>query len=227
MGKQTGARLDPRTTTDCGVLEGFWTRTPGKSDIATFLGIPYAKPPVGERRWRAPEPPASWSGVRQAKLFGPACSQLIGGEDSFNRTIADAFEIELPKPLPINYSEDCLYLNVYSESLDPPAQRPVMVWIHGGAFMFGTGAGYDPQNLVRKGVVVVTINYRLGVLGYLAHPELSAESPYGTSGNYGQLDQIEALRWVKRNINAFGGNQANVTIFGESAGGQSVVQLMV
>jgi len=102
-----------------------------------------------------------------------------------------------------------------------------MVWIHGGAFMFGTGAGYDPQHLVRKGVVVVTINYRLGVLGFLAHPELSAESPHGTSGNYGILDQIESLKWIKHNIASFGGDPDNVTIFGESAGGQAVTMLMI
>ncbi|HEY91501.1 MAG TPA: carboxylesterase family protein [Dehalococcoidia bacterium] len=226
MGKQDSTG-EPRVTIDCGALEGSWMRTPGKSDIAAFLGVPFAKPPVGELRWRAPEPPGSWSGVRQAKSFGPACSQLIVGEDGFRSIIADAFEAELPEPLPIDYSEDCLYLNVFSESLIPQARRPVMVWIHGGAFQFGTGAGYDPQHLVRKGVVIVTINYRLGVLGYLAHPELSAESPHGASGNYGQLDQIESLKWVKRNIAAFGGDPDNVTIFGESAGGQSVTQLMI
>jgi len=226
MGKQTGTE-PPRVTTDCGVLEGFWAHTEGNSDIATFLGVPFARPPVGGLRWRAPEPPDSWDGVRLAKSYGPACSQLVTREDSFGGTIADAFEMELPEPLPLDYSEDCLYLNVYSESLDPQARRPVMVWIHGGAFMFGTGAVHDPQHLVRKGVVSVTINYRLGVLGLLAHPELSAESPHDASGNYGQLDQIESLRWVKRNIAAFGGDPDNVTIFGVSAGGQSVVQLMV
>jgi len=226
MEEKTGTE-SPRVTTDCGVLEGFWAQTPGKSDIATFLGVPFTKPPVGELRWRAPEPPDSWPGVREAKSYGPACSQLIMGENGFLGVIADAFEVEIPEPLPIDYSEDCLYLNVYSESLDPQARRPVMVWIHGGGFQFGTGAGYDPQHLVRKGVVVVTINYRLGVLGFLAHPELSAESPHGASGNYGQLDQIESLEWVKRNIAAFGGDPDNVTIFGESAGGQAVDQLMV
>jgi len=164
----------PRVTTDCGVLEGSWVHTPGKSDIATFLDVSFAKPPVGELRWRAPEPPDSWSGVRQAKSFGPACSQPVMGEDGFRGMIAEAFEVDLPDPLPIDYSEDCLYLNVYSESLDPLTRRSVMVWIHGGAFQFGTGAGYDPQHLVRKGVVLVTINYRLGALGFLAHPELSA-----------------------------------------------------
>ena len=226
MSEQTNTGA-ARTTTDCGVLEGSWMQVPGKSDIATFLGVPFAKPPVGELRWRAPEPPVLWSGVRQAKSFGAACSQLVTGEDGFGGIIAEAFEVERPEPLPIDYSEDCLYLNVYSESLDPQARRPVMVWIHGGAFQFGTGAGYDPQHLIRRGVVVVTINYRLGVLGFLAHPELSAESPHGASGNYGQLDQIESLRWVKRNIAAFGGDPDNVTIFGESAGGQAVTQLMV
>jgi para-nitrobenzyl esterase len=152
---------------------------------------------------------------------------MVMGEDGFRGMIAEAFEIDLPEPLPLDYSEDCLYLNVYSESLDPQERRPVMVWIHGGSFQFGTGAGYDPQHLVRKGVVIVTINYRLGALGFLAHPELSAESPHSASGNYGVLDQIESLKWVKRNIAAFGGDPENVTIFGESAGGQAVTQLMV
>ena len=226
MSEQTSSKA-PRVTIDCGVLEGSWMHTPGKSDIATFLGVPFAKPPVGELRWRAPEPPDSWAEVRQAKSFGPACSQPVMGEDGFRSMIAEAFEVDIPEPLPLDYSEDCLYLNVYSESLDPQKRRPVMVWIHGGSFQFGSGASYDPQHLVRKGVVIVTINYRLGALGFLAHPELSAESAHGVSGNYGQLDQIESLKWVKRNIAVFGGDPDNVTIFGESAGGQAVTQLMV
>ncbi len=220
-------KASPKVTTTEGVLEGLWMQSPGRKDIAAFLGVPFAKPPVGNLRWRAPEPPAAWRGIRQSKSFGPACSQVINGEDSFGGTIARAFGVEPPKPMPLDYSEDCLYLNVFTESADPGSKRPVMVWIHGGAFMFGTSANYDPQHIVRKGIVVVTINYRLGVLGFLAHPELTAESPYGASGNYGMLDQIEALRWVKRNIAAFGGDPNNVTIFGESAGGQSVAMLMV
>jgi para-nitrobenzyl esterase len=217
----------PFAKTDCGSLEGIRIKSPRKSEIAAFLGVPFAKPPVGNLRWRAPGPPAPWSGIKKAKSFGPACSQDITGEDSFLGGIAKAFGIKPPGPRQGAYSEDCLYLNVYTESPDRRVKRPVMVWIHGGAFKYGTGADYDPQNLVRKGVVVVTINYRLGVLGFLAHPELSAESSHGASGNYGLLDQIEALRWVKRNIASFGGDPDNVTIFGESAGGQSVSLLMI
>jgi len=217
----------PQATTDSGALEGVWMETPGKSDIAAFLGVPFAKPPVGDLRWRAPQPPAAWDGIRSAKAFGAASLQIVAGEDGFRGMIAQALEIEIPEPMEIDYSEDCLYLNVFTESPDTGASRPVMVWIHGGAFMFGTGAGYDPEHLVRRGVVAVTINYRLGVLGFMAHPELSAEDAHGASGNYAVLDQIEALEWVKRNIAAFGGDPDNVTIFGESAGGQSVAQLMV
>ena len=160
MSKQTIPEY-PRVIVDCGAIEGFRLSVQGKNDLAIFWGIPYAKPPVGERRWRAPEAPDSWSGIRQAKSFSPACAQFIGGEDFFRRTILDAFDMKAPEPLPIKYSEDCLYLNIYSESLDTQTRHPVMVWIHGGAFMYGTGADYDPQHLARKGVVVVTINYRL------------------------------------------------------------------
>jgi para-nitrobenzyl esterase len=194
-------------------------------DVDAFLGVPFAAPPVGELRWRPPQPPASWSGTRDASAFGPACTQLIGGESPFRDKIASAFEVD-PPPFEIPYSEDCLYLNVYAPARREGGALPVMVWIHGGAFRFGTAAMYDPQHLVRKGVLVVTINYRLDVFGFLAHPELTAESPSGASGNYGLMDQIEALRWVQRNIAAFGGDPGNVTIFGESAGGQSVAQLV-
>jgi len=227
MGKRPGTKLDPIVHTNCGIVEGAWMQTPGKSDIANFLGIPFAQPPVGERRWRAPETTTPWSGIRQAKCFIRACSQLVPEVDIFSNVIAETFDITPPKPPPLDYSEDCLYLNVFTESLDQSAKKPVMVWIHGGAFISGTSAHTNPQNLVRKGVVVVTINYRLGVLGFLSHPELSAESPHGVSGNYGLLDQIEALKWVKHNIINFGGDPDNVTIFGVSAGGTSVSLFMV
>ena len=193
-----------------GTLVGF---TMG--DVATFKGVPFATPPVGTRRWQPPEPPAPWSGKRLATDFSPACVQAAYPEGSM-----------FTSPLRAT-SEDCLYLNVWSADLQPAAPAPVMVWIHGGGLTRGTGATglYDGTRLARKGVVVVTINYRLGVFGYLAHPELSEESPQGASGNYGTLDQIAALRWVQDNIAAFGGDPSRVTVFGESAGSWSVNHL--
>ncbi len=167
-----------------------------------FKGIPYAAPPVGALRWKAPTAPAAWSGERSARAFGPHCAQ----PQSFYGTAST--------------SEDCLYLNVYRPKSEGP--HPVMVWIHGGAFYLGESNGYNPERLVAKDTVVVTLNYRLGALGFLAHPALSAEQG-GGSGNYGLMDQQAALRWVKANIAALGGDPANVTIFGESAGGFSVM----
>ncbi len=182
--------------------------------VQAFKGIPYARPPVGPNRWRPPAPAGGWSGVREATQFGPACMQPKSPAGSI---YAD------PPP---KMSEDCLSLNVWT--LKAARKAPVMVWIHGGSQTFGyTGSPlYNASALAARGVVVVTVNYRLGVLGYLAFPELSAESSHGSSGNYGLLDQIEALRWVRRNIAAFGGDPANVTVFGESAGAMSVVQML-
>ena len=172
-----------------------------------FLGIPYAAPPVGGLRWQPPQRAERWSGIRDADQFASACAQPAGLLN------------------PLSTAEDCLYLNVYA-----PAKRahdnPVMVWFHGGALTSGSGDLYDATDLVRDGVVVVTINYRLGALGFLAHPAL-ADSPGGPSGNYGLMDQQAALRWVARNIAGFGGNPGNVTIFGESAGGLSVLSQLV
>ena len=178
-------------------------------DIMVFRGIPYAAPPVGSLRWRPPQPVAPWQGVHDATKFSPSCPQ------------PERPDRRLPKVS--NTDEDCLYLNVWTSEL-APAKRPVMVWIHGGGMTIGSGANsvYDGTNLVKRGVVLVTINYRLGVLGFLAHPELSSESPDKVSGNYGIQDQIAALRWVQENIAAFGGDPGNVTIFGESAGAVSV-----
>ncbi len=193
-----------------GVLQG----VAAANGVRAFKGIAYAQPPVGQNRWRPPAPAGEWSGVRDVTRFGPACMQpkLPAGN-----IYAD------PPP---KMSEDCLSLNVWTPKAQPKA--PVMVWFHGGSQTFGYSGSplYDGSALAARGVVVVTVNYRLGVLGYLALPELSAESPHGSSGNYGLLDQIEALRWVRRNIAAFGGDPANVTVFGESAGAMSVVQLL-
>jgi para-nitrobenzyl esterase len=182
-----------------------------------FRGIPYAAPPVGELRWRPPQPAKSWTGVRPASQLGHNCvqHQPYGDIDPFAAGI----------------SEDCLYLNVWTKSLPLPASRaprPVLVWIHGGGFFAGFGGEerHNGARLAQKGAVVVTINYRLGAFGFLAHPALASESPHHAAGNYGLLDQIAALQWVKRNIARFGGDPSRVTIFGESAGGFSVGSLI-
>jgi para-nitrobenzyl esterase len=179
--------------------------------VRSFKGIPFAAPPVGELRWKAPQPVVSWDGVRKCEAFGPECPQAP-------YTAGSLFYSP-----PQKQSEDCLYLNVWTAA-KASDKRPVMVWIHGGALTRGSGATrtYDGTAFARKGVVLVTVNYRLGPLGYLAHPELTAESPQRASGNYGVLDQIAALKWVQKNIASFGGDPKNVTIFGESAGSWSV-----
>lgn len=188
----------PVVSTDKGTVQGV-----NSAGMREFKGIPYAAAPVGELRWKAPVAAASWTGVRNADTYGSVCPQ-----------IATAFGVA-------STNEDCLYLNVYTPKATGPF--PVMVWIHGGAFIYGEGgAGYDPSKLVAQGIAVVTVNYRLGALGFLAHPALTAEQGSG-SGNYGLMDQQAALSWVKNNIAGFGGDPANVTIFGESAGGYSVL----
>jgi para-nitrobenzyl esterase len=179
-----------------------------------FKGIPYAAPPVGDQRWREPKPATGWTGVRDASKFGAACMQP---ESTLMRIPGSTM------------SEDCLYLNVWTPSLTPTMPAPVMVFIHGGSFITGSGSQpqFDGANLAVRGVVVVTINYRLGVFGFLAHPDLTAQSPRHTSGNYGLLDQIAALHWVRDNIASFGGDARNITVFGESAGASSIGYLLV
>ncbi|MCA8900437.1 MAG: carboxylesterase family protein [Hyphomonas sp.] len=183
--------------------------------LNVFKGIPYARPPVGDLRWRAPEPAEPRSGTLVADQFGPACIQprIKNGTSVYADDIGKV-------------NEDCLTLNIWAPA--DAEKAPVFVWIHGGALRAGSAreALYDGTNFANKGLVVVSINYRLGVLGYLAHPELSAESPDGVSGNYGLLDQIAALEWVRDNIAAFGGDPSNVTIAGESAGALSAMYLM-
>jgi len=178
--------------------------------LRIYRGIPYAAPPVGDLRWRPPQPAPKWDGVRAADQFGRACVQT-------NPAIAN-----LPAP-----SEDCLYLNVWTPAKRADEKLPVLVWIHGGGFVAGAPAEklYHGEWLAKKGVVVVSIAYRLGVFGFLAHPELSAESPKHVSGNYGLLDMIAGLQWVQRNISAFGGDPKRVTIQGESAGAAAVSML--
>ena len=202
----SNARAGDQIRIDSGTLEG---TTLGPSGVRAFLGIPYAAPPVGDLRWREPQPVKPWEGVRKAVEFGPrAMQEFIFGDMIFR----DA-----------GPSEDCLYLNVWTPAKSVGEHLPVMVWIYGGGFEAGATSEprQDGKDLAKKGVVVVSMNYRLGVFGFFSHPELSAETGHG-SGNYGILDQIAALRWVQRNIAAFGGDPANVTIFGESAGSYSV-----
>jgi para-nitrobenzyl esterase len=181
--------------------------------VTSFKGVPFAAPPVGDLRWKPPAAAASWTGVREATAFGPACMQMrraVGGP-------------------PQDQSEDCLTLNVWTPAKAKPGARlPVMVWVHGGSFTGGSGSNaiYDGTHFAEKGVVLVTVNYRLGRLGFFAHPALTAESPAGPLGNYGLMDNVAALRWVKANVAAFGGDPGNVTLFGESAGGILVNFLM-
>lgn len=201
----------PTVTVDAGTLAG---TVDAASGVYVFRGVPYAAPPVGDLRWRAPAPLVGWTGIRLADRLGKNCmqDQIYGDIDPFAAGV----------------SEDCLNLNIWTTSTDARAPRPVMVWMHGGGYTAGFGgeARHDGARLARKGAVVVTLNYRLTALGFLAHPALAAESPQGASGNYGILDQIAALQWVQRNIARFGGDPARVTIFGESAGGASVGALI-
>jgi para-nitrobenzyl esterase len=200
-----GAAFAQEVKTDGGLLAGSMA-----GDVRVYKGIPYAAPPVGKLRWRPPQPAAAWQGVRDATKFSPACPQARSADNA-------------PEA---SQSEDCLCLNVYTAAKTARERRPVMVWIHGGSLANGSGSLYDGAALARKGVIVVTINYRLNVFGFLAHPALSAESAHKSSGNVGLLDQIAALEWVRRNIAAFGGDANNVTIFGESAGSWSVNLLL-
>ncbi len=181
-----------------------------------FRGVAYAQPPVGGRRWAPPAPVPSWEGAQDATRFGPACWQRPTPETS----IYTRGDLEL--------SEDCLYLNITTPATEPLVSRPVMVWFHGGGHTGGWGSAeiFNGTALAELGAVVVTINYRLGPFGFMAHPVLTDESPHGASGNYGLLDKIAALEWVRDNIDAFGGDPENVTIFGQSAGSWSVCYLM-
>jgi para-nitrobenzyl esterase len=198
--------------TEAGDISG---STSSDGMVQAFKGVPYARPPVGNLRWQPPQPPEKWEGVRPATAFGPRCVQPDRVHNAIGYFGPEA------------QSEDCLYLNVWTVAA-PGEKRPVMVWFHGGGFMVGSGAlpFSNGDHLARAGVVVVTVNYRLGRLGFLAHAELSAEQPQHTSGNYGLLDQIASLRWVRDNIAAFGGDPECVTIFGQSAGSSSVSTLM-
>ncbi len=205
--------FDDSVKTDKGALSG----APGtNANVRVYKGIPYAQPPVGDLRWKAPQAPAAWTGTRPATGFGTTCMQTPYPENSPYYS----------KLGPVG--EDCLYLNVWTAAKSAKERRPVMVWIHGGGYTRGSGSTptYDGDTLADKGAVVVTVNYRLGIFGFFAHPELTKESDVHSSGNYGLLDMVAALHWVHDNIAAFGGDPKRVTIFGESAGSSAVNYLM-
>jgi para-nitrobenzyl esterase len=209
------AQISYQIQVESGLLSGMAGADPG---LRVYKGIPYAAPPLGDLRWRGPQAPRPWDGVRRADRFSDGCvQQLAGSRPPWTEGFMHQGDV----------SEDCLYLNVWTAAATPGARRPVLVYIHGGGFGEGSGsiAVYDGEALAKKGLVVVTINYRLGVLGFLAHPELTAESQHHASGDYGMLDQVAALQWVRRNIAAFGGDPDNVTIAGQSAGAMSVYLL--
>jgi para-nitrobenzyl esterase len=198
---------------------GLLSGTPGKHpSVMAFKGIPYAAPPTGALRWRAPQPVAAWQGVRQASQFGASCIQSIVAERK-------PWTSEFMTPGQI--SEDCLYLNVWTPATSVREKHPVLVWVHGGANTEGSAAVpvYDGDALAARGLVVVTINYRLGILGFFTHPELTRESGYNASGNYALLDLVAALRWVRDNIAAFGGDPNRVTLAGQSAGASNTHSL--
>ena len=199
-----------RVKTEDGVLEGAGRQSSG---VRAFKGVPFAEAPTNELRWKEPRPVRSWGGVRQAVKFGPRCMQAsVFGDMNFRSD---------------RMSEDCLYLNVWTPAKSTKERLPVLVYFYGGGFVAGSGdePRYDGEAMASKGIVAVTVNYRLGVFGFMAHPELTAESPHHASGNYALLDQTAALRWVRRNVAAFGGDPARVTIAGESAGSVSVSAL--
>lgn len=213
----TAAPENPVLTIDGGQVQGVTADIPG---VYVYRGIPYAAPPLGELRWKAPQPVVPWEGVLVADSFGHPSYQAVHYPGGY--ATEWGYGDEAP------YSEDCLYLNVWTKAPGQVDKKlPVALWIHGGGYREGWGSEpeFDGQEWADKDVVLVSINYRLGVFGFLTHPELSAENPNGVSGNYGILDQIEALNWIQNNIEQFGGDPDNVTIFGQSAGGGSVKTL--
>jgi para-nitrobenzyl esterase len=225
---RTSAMIPEQVKIDMGLVAGTTGTT--QASVRAFKGIPFAAPPLGENRWRAPQPPARWDGVRNAGAFGAPCTSGPaagrgagrGGRGAAGAPGAAAAPPQTAPAAPREpaRSEDCLHINVWTSAKSAGDRRPVMVWIYGGGFTGGSGglAWYDGENLAAKGPVIVTFNYRLGSLGFFAHPELAKESGHNASGNYGMMDAIAALQWVKKNISAFGGDPNNVTVAGESAG---------
>ena len=208
---QTNNYFSVQAKVENGTIEGLYDT---KTSLQLYLGIPFAQPPVGDLRWKAPQPMKNWTGLKETKKFGPRAVQGIVFGDMNARSNG--------------ISEDCLYLNIWTPATRKTTGLPVLVYFYGGGFVAGDGSEprYDGASMAKKGIVAVTVNYRLNIFGFLAHPELSAEAPYKASGNYGLLDQTAALRWVKKNISAFGGDPQKVTIAGESAGSIAVSSLM-
>jgi len=228
------AAIPEQVRIDTGMLAG--TVSTGQPSVRVFKGIPFAAPPLGDNRWRAPQPVAKWEGVRKADAFGapciasaPAPARGGGGQGRGGGAAPGAAPAaQVAPPREPARSEDCLYANVWTSAGNANDRRPVMVWIYGGGFTSGSGgtAWYDGENLAAKGPVIVTFNYRLGTFGFFAHPELAKESGRNASGNYGMMDAIAMLQWVKKNISAFGGDPNNVTIAGESAGANMIGALV-
>ncbi|HEY5466187.1 MAG TPA: carboxylesterase family protein [Clostridia bacterium] len=207
------------TLVSSGPIRGIPCESP---DVSVFKGIPFAAPPTGVSRWKPPMPPAAWTDMRDCGTFSPVCPQTDFDPESFYYR---EFYYELAaEPM----SEDCLYLNVWTPAVAKSEKLPVLFWIHGGGFVHGAGSEieFDGEAISKSGAILVTFNYRVGVFGFLAHPELTRESPEGSSGNYGIQDQIAALKWTRQNIAAFGGDPDNITIFGQSAGAMSVQLLL-
>ena len=198
------ARASSPVKVDGGLIQGV-----AEGNLTIYKGVPFAAAPTGELRWKGPQPVAEWPQTRLADKYAPACVQAMGA------------------PPPSGISEDCLYLNIWTPAKSATERLPVLVWIYGGGFNGGATSYpvHDGAKLAQRGVVLVSVAYRVGTLGFFAHPELSAESPQHTSGNYGLLDMIAGLGWISRNIAAFGGDPKRVTIFGESAGGIAVSML--
>lgn len=212
LGVTLGSRADQLVTTTYGAVQGAFSNL--ESGVTVYKGIPFATPPVGELRWTAPTPPANWSGVLNATSFGADCAQTYSALGLFS---SGSYDI----------SEDCLYLNVWTPSnATSTSKLPVFLWIYGGRFEGGAGSvpTYDGSHLAAKDIVVVTFNYRMGPFGFLAHPELSAESGHNASGNYGLLDQIQAITFLQEVVAAFGGNPDHITVGGQSAGSASALE---
>lgn len=212
LGATLKSRASQQVTTSYGTLQGITSDL--ESEVTVYKGIPFATPPIGNLRWTAPTSPAKWDGVRNATAFGADCAQSYSALGLFSSGSTDI-------------SEDCLYMNIWAPSnATSTSNLPVFVWIYGGRFEGGAGSvpTYDGSHLAAKDMIVVNFNYRMGPFGFLAHPDLSAESPNNSSGNYGLLDQVQALTFLQQEVAAFGGNPAHMTVGGQSAGSASALE---